>query len=78
VVSDPHVQAGRDGPAAVILASGVGRLPKRSPGASPSFGEVVRVLRLGSGGLGWPVHVHRRACVEWQMGADLTGEVGLN
>jgi hypothetical protein len=61
----------------VILTSGVGRLPKRSLGASPGSGEVVRVLRLGSGGSGWPVHVHRRARVEWRTGADLTGAVGV-
>jgi hypothetical protein len=62
----------------VILASGVGRLPKRSLGASPGSIEVVSVLRLGSDDSGWPVHVHRRALVEWRMGADLTSAVGLN
>jgi hypothetical protein len=44
VASGPRVLAGGEGPTAVILASGVGRLPKRSLGASPSSGEVIRVL----------------------------------
>jgi hypothetical protein len=78
VASGPRVQAGGEGLAAVILASIVGRLPKRSLGASPGFGEVVYVLRLGNGGSGWPVHVHRRASVERRTGADLTGAIGLN
>jgi hypothetical protein len=78
VASGPRVQAGGEGLAAVIFASGGGRLLRRSLGASPGFGEGVRVLRLSNGGSDWPIHVHRRARVEWQTGADLTGVVGVN
>jgi hypothetical protein len=64
VASGPHVQVGGEGPTAVIFSSGGGRLPRRSLGALPGFSEVVCVLRLDNGGLGWPVHVHRRARVD--------------
>jgi hypothetical protein len=33
---------------------------------------------IWQGGLGWSVHVRRRARVEWQTGAGLTGTVGLD
>ena len=52
VASDPRVQAGREGLVAVIFASNGVRIPRRSLGASPGFGEVVRVLQLGNGGSG--------------------------
>jgi hypothetical protein len=78
VTSGPRVQAGGEGLATVIFASnGVG-VQGEVLGASSGFGEVVRELRFGSGGLGWPVHVRRRALVEWRTKAGLTGVVGLD
>jgi hypothetical protein len=78
VASGPRVQAGEERLATVIFVSGGVGIQGEAWGASPGFDEVVRELRFGSGGLGWPVHVHRCARVEWRTGADLTGAAGLN
>jgi hypothetical protein len=78
VAFGPRVQAGGEASSTVIFTSGGVGIQGEALGASPDFGEVVCELRLGHGGLGWPVHVHRCARVEWQTGADLTGAVVLN
>jgi hypothetical protein len=52
VATGPRVQAGGEGLATVIFASGGVGFRGQALGASRGFGEVVRVLRFGSGGSG--------------------------